>query len=401
MTVTPVDSTGARLATRRQAVTLMLVASLPTMAIAGLIPVLPALFGHFRDAPHAEWLVPMILTMPSLCVALFSSPIGAAADRFGRRPILLVALVVFSVCGLLPLVFDGLYAVIASRVLVGLAEGALLTVGNALLGDYFDGVERKRWLGLQTAIGPFVGTAYVLAGGFLGTWSWKGPFLLYALGLVFLIPAALTLYEPPSARDRATVDSPPAGPFPWRTALQVGGVTLLFSIPFFVQNVQHGRILGDLGLTSSATIGWVVALASMGTVIGGWLFRSVPSRPVGTLLAWAFLAYGLCYVGLAVAPNVIVGFPFSTLGQFAGGFGLPVLIAWVLTRYAPEQRGRGMGLWASCLFLGQFVSAPVMTTIAHGRLTFLQSIGVLGVGCLLAAAVAWSRGRRAARVMPA
>jgi len=64
-------------------------ATLPTLAIAALVPVLPTLFERFRDVPQAQWLVPMILTIPSLCVALFSSLIGAIADRFGRRRALL------------------------------------------------------------------------------------------------------------------------------------------------------------------------------------------------------------------------------------------------------------------------------------------------------------------------
>jgi len=82
---------------------------------------LPAFFVHFAAAPHKELLVPMILTVPSLCVALFSAPIGAAADRWGRRRVLLLALLAFAVCGTLPMLFDTLPAIIASRVVVGLA----------------------------------------------------------------------------------------------------------------------------------------------------------------------------------------------------------------------------------------------------------------------------------------
>ena len=130
---------------RAQGLSLIALGTLPTMAIAALVPVLPALFGHFKAVPNKELLVPMILTVPSLCVALFSSPIGAIADRWGRRPVLLLALVAFSVCGVLPMFFDSLYSIIASRVVVGIAEAAILTVGNALMGDYFDGEHRRQW----------------------------------------------------------------------------------------------------------------------------------------------------------------------------------------------------------------------------------------------------------------
>lgn len=393
---TDAPDTGTARANRRRGYCLMLVASLPTMAIAGLVPVLPALFANFRDAPHAELLIPMILTVPSLCVAIFSSPIGMAADRWGRRPVLLAALVAFTVAGLMPFAFDDLYSVIASRFVVGVAEAALLTVGNALMGDYFDGEERRRWLGLQTSIGPFVGSAYVILGGILGTYGWHGPFALYALGLVFLVPAFLVLDEPRLAGRASGDAAPTVTPFPWRTALEVGVMTLLFAVPFFVQNVQHGRIFGDLGLQSPATIGWVAAAASMGTVVGGWLFRTLRPRPVGVQLALALFAYAVCYVGLSLAPNVYVGFPLDAIGQLGCGFGLPVLISWALSRYPPEHRGRGMGLWAASLFLGQFVSAPVLTALSMGRLSFLDSLGLLGVACLVVAVFAWRRGQRSA-----
>ena len=383
---------GQAVGRRSHAVVLMLIATLPTMAIAGLVPVLPTLFARFHDAPHAQWLVPMILTLPSLCVALFSSPIGMAADRWGRRPVLLAALVAFAVFGLIPLAAGSLHAVLLSRFVVGIAEGALLTVGNSLLGDYFPEHERKRWLGLQTAIGPFVSSAYILFGGFLGAWSWRGPFALYGLGLVFLLPAIFILEEPPRAPPREREAA--AAHFPWNVAARVGVVTLLFATVFFVQNVQHGRIFGDLGVSSSATIGWVVTLASMGTVVGGWAYHQLGARSVATLLAVSFLAYGVSYVGLAVAPNLPTGFVLDALGQFGSGVGLPALIAWALVSYAPEHRARGMGLWATCLFLGQFVSPPLLTAIAHGQMSFLHSIGVLGAACLAIAAYAALRVRR-------
>jgi MFS family permease len=147
---------------RAQGLSLIALGTLPTMAIAALVPVVACALRAFQSGPNKELLVPMILTVPSLCVALFSSPIGAIADRWGRRPVLLLALVAFSVCGVLPMFFDSLYPIIASRVVVGIAEAAILTVGNALMGDYFDGEHRRQWLGVQMSVGPIMATSYIV-----------------------------------------------------------------------------------------------------------------------------------------------------------------------------------------------------------------------------------------------
>lgn len=377
-----------RIAGRAQGMTLIAAGTLPVMAIAALVSVLPLLFRQFASVPHGELLVPMILTVPSLCVAVCSAPIGALADRWGRRPVLLLSLATFTLSGALPMLFDNVYAIIASRAVVGIAEAAILTVGNALLGDYFQGERRQYWLGLQVSIGPFVSSGYVLFGGLLGSWlSWQGPFLLYLLGGLVYVAAWLTLYEPVRAAPaRETGTAAPAG-FPWRPTVLVGAVTVLVAIVFFLQNVQHGRIFSELGVDSPARISIVVTIASAGTVIGGWFFKKSAPRPVGRMLALSFLCYGISYIGIALAPNYLVGMAFDALGQFAGGYVLPTLIGWALSKYAFENRGRGMGIWGACFFVGQFLSPPVMTLIAHGRLSFLSSVGVMGGGCLLAAVI--------------
>ncbi len=392
-----------------QALTLMLVGTMPTMALAALVPVLPAFFEHFATVPNRETLVPMILTVPSLCVALFSAPIGAAADRWGRRPVLLLALLAFAVCGTLPLLFDELHTIIASRFVVGIAEAAVLTVGNTLLGDYFAGTERQKWLGLQMSIGPFVGTGYLLAGGALGSWLWKGPFLIYVLGFLALALAVVTLYEPARAARPAlgaAAGAPPATaaaatPFPWRLTALIVGVTLVVSVVYFLQAVQHGRIFAELGVSTPARISWIVAAASLGTVIGGYTYKQMRPLPVGWMLAIVFAGFGIGYVGVALAPNWIIGAPLDAVGQFAGGMAIPTLIAWALARYPLEHRARGMGFWGAAFFLGQFLNPPVMTAIAHGRLGFMQSTGVLGLACFALAAVAAWRGRVATRAADA
>jgi MFS family permease len=393
MTVTIVPAAGMP-----QALTVIVVNTLPTMAIASLVPVLPTLFAHFKGEAHAELFVPMILTIPSLCVALFSSLIGAAADAWGRRRILLAALLAFAVFGLVPLLFDDLRAIIASRFAVGIAEAAILTGTNAMMADYFAGENRKRWVGMQTSIGPFVSSSYILAGGALGAWSWRGPFLLYLLGLFAWVAAGLFLFEPARATG---VDHPRASRFPWATTVLVGSITLLYSTIFFVQAVQHGRIFSDLGVDSPARIGWIVTIATMGTVIGGYTYRVMRLRPIGTMMAIAFGAYGASYVGLWCAPNYLVGLPLDAVGQFAGGFGLSVLLNWAMTKYEYANRGRGMGTWGACFFMGQFVSPPAMMLIGHGRLSFLQSVGALGMGCFALALIAWHLGAREARMSAA
>ena len=390
-----------RRAGRAQALTLIGLAMLPALAIVSLVPNLPQLFEHFKDVPNHELWVPMVLTIPSLCIALFAPLMGLIADKWGRRPLLLAALVSFSFLGLLPMLLDSLPAIIASRFIVGIAEAAILTVSNALMGDYFAGEERQKWLGMQTTVGPVFASALILAGGALGSWSWRGPFALYSLGLVVLLFAVLTLWEPTPSRGLVpghgqAILTVERVHFPWAATAYVGAVTIGVAILYYVQAVQLGRIFSDLGATNPMTTGIVITVASVGVVIGGWSYQRLSRFSVRGMLAIILIAYGVGYLGLSQSSSYLLGLPFAVVAQYGNGLALPTLINWALTKYGYEHRGRGMGLWGSCFFVSQFLSPPTVLAVQHFSGTFLKAVGVLGVVCLIIAAILMARGRASA-----
>lgn len=374
-----------RTAGAAQGIALMAILAMPTLALAALVPSLPQLFQQFSSVPNFQLLVPMIITVPSLCVALFSGVMGAIADRWGRRKLLLVALFAFALLGLAPLMFDSLLLIVASRVVVGLAEAAILTVGNALMGDYFEGEQRQKWLGYQNMFAPLIGSAILLSGGFLAGLHWRYPFLLYLSGFAVCAMVWLVCWEPSREAAAQSGRQAAAAPFPWRTALLVGVVTVLFSLVFFVQAVQHGRIFGDMGVASPERISVLATVASLGTVLGGYLFKRFGKVGVRQWMAVVLAFYGVSYIGVAWAPSLATGLPLDALGQIGGGLMLPVLVTWALQKYGFEHRGRGMGLWGGAFFLGQFLSPPLVTLIGSVGLSFLGSVAVIGAACLIVA----------------
>ncbi len=374
----------------RQGVTLILLSMLPILAIAGLVADLPVLLEVFRNTPQHELLVPMVLTLPSLCVALFSSVAGVIADRWGRRPLLLLALAGFSLLGLLPLLFSSLAAVLASRVFVGLAEASILTCTNTLWGDYFPDDARRRWLGFQQMSGPVSNALLALAGGALAAHHWASPFWLYLLGLPALLLAVLYLHEPaahaPAATTTtvATVAVSQVG-FPWPLARRIAAVTLGVSIVFFMLAIQQGRVFAALGVVSPAVSGQLIMLVSLAAILGAACFNALRQRPVAQLLSLGLACYGISYLGIWSAESVAAGAFASALGQFASSIVLPALIAWTLSSMPPAHRGRGAGLWGAVFFAGQFVSAPLLSGLEHLTASLGNAFGVVGIAALIAA----------------
>jgi MFS family permease len=373
----------------RQGLVLIFVNTMTILAMASLVSSLPRMLQYYRDIPGHEVLVPMILTIPTLCIGLFASLAGAAADRWGRRRLLLAALAVFAVLGLAPLLLENIFLVLLCRFAVGLAEAVIPTCGNALMGDYFAGDARRHWLSYQAIAGPAIGSIVLLSGGALGTISWRLPFLIYAVaGVIAFLGVALFTWEPARAMpSHSSQEEGAQSAFPWRTAWLVGSVTLLTSQLFFLQNVQHGRIFTALGLSSPARISVFVMLASLGTIVGGYAFRQTRLRNVTSMLAIVYLVFGVSYIGLCFSPDYRIGTAFDALGQFAGGFSFPVLLWWTLSRFDSASRGRGTGVWSACFYVGSFLSPLLTSFIGIWSGAFMNAVGVIGVVALVAGAI--------------
>ena len=379
-----------RIAGRAQALGLILTLNLPLTPLLALGPNLPQLFRHFAQVPAVDLWVPMILTAPSICIAVLAPVAGALVDRYGRRRTLLVAVALFSVCGLLPLFLERLPAILAAQVGAGVGEALIMPAGNTLLGDYFAGEARQRWLGVQGILGALLATAVVLAGGALGTISWHAPFLMNGLGVVVFIWLLVAIWEPQATDPRGTGTGREGGElFPWASLARVLAVTVPIAVLYFVQAVELGVIFAHLGAVSSVTISLCTTVASVGVIIGGWIYRRQRRSRPAVNLAWILSAYAIGLTGLGLSHQYVYALPFAIVAQFGNGLTVPTLVGWSLQTLQFRYRGRGMGLWTTAFFCGQFLSPVILALLVRVRADFLSAITLIGLACGVLACVSW------------
>ncbi|MCW2634139.1 MAG: Major facilitator family sugar transporter [Blastococcus sp.] len=138
-------------------------------------------------------------------------------------------------------------------------------------------------------------------------------------------------------------------------------------------------------MQSTATIGAVSAIASLGTAIGAFLSgRPAKLGPVLVPLAFALSGVGILGLGLASAVPVVV--VFAVVTGFGNGLLLPSLLTWALSSLGFRQRGRGTGVWTSALFIGQFVCPLVVLALTGAIGSPGSARVVLGVVSLVGAA---------------
>lgn len=353
-------------------VVLLAAAIMPIMAITGLIPVLPAMLREFADLPGSAVLVPIALTVPALCVALFSPLAGLLSDRVGRKNLLVGALIVYGIVGFLPWFLTDLMAIIAARVVLGINEAIIMTLSTALIGDYFEGARRQRWISLQIAAGSLSATLLLAAGGMLGdALGTRGPFLLYLSAFGVALAATVVLHEPD---------------FPQRLRDQIAGagrslaaiaplsiVTVGVGIAFYSVLVQIGPILELSGQVSAGTVGLIGALANLGVVCGSIVYRWLNHRTGPVLLALGLLVTAAGYAGVGLSEGIFAVSAFAILACFGSGILLPNLLSWTMSKLPAAMRGRGMGLWTGAFFLGQFI-APLLSGALAGPMGGLDAV---------------------------
>jgi len=379
-----------------QLVLLLAGSCMPVLGAVLIAPVLPQLAAEFAGVAGVDVLVPVVLTVPALVVGLTAPFAGLLADAIDRKRVLIIAMVAYSVVGTAPLYLDSLPSIIASRVLVGVCEAAIMTCCTTLIGDYWTGERRSRNLGLQALVTAIAATVFLGLGGALGAAGWRTPFWLYLAAAVIAVPMIGALWQP-------TREARTAGrrlePVPWRQLALPCLVTLFGGVVFYALIVELSFVLTDVGVTSTAAIGGLSALMSLATAIGAGSFARVANRGPGVLLPIAFGLSGagfLLIFATAAVPVIAAG---SVLTGFGTGLLLPTLITWAVNRLSFAQRGRGTGLWTGTLFIGQFVAPLVIAAVGAAVGGLRPALGVLGVASLVVAlaVVVGFRGRRPRR----
>lgn len=247
---------------------------------------------------------------------LLQVPVGVLADRYGRRPIMLIGLL-FMLAGQLLRwqAFNG-SVFLAGQIFIGLCGPFVVSASYALLADvYTEG--RARALGiLQASINMGQGTGFLLAGLLSPLLGWHGYSLCVALLPVLLLPLTATQPELWQAeRTRSIARSivaalrflaiPAATSLAVVAALNLGaGSGATYLLPFLAE-----RHHASPSVTSLLLIPYLVGSIAGGPIAGSWADRvgvRVPAlacftTAIAGLLGFAFLGYSIPTVAVCLA----------------------------------------------------------------------------------------------------
>lgn len=169
------------------------------MSIVG--PILPIYAKSFNVS---YTLVSLAISMYALGRLIVDLPVGLFADRFGRKPLMIVGTVLITVTAYLNAVATGFGEFLFYRLVQGVGSSMWMTSRATLLADILKPEERGRTMGYFQAFMLLGASAGPVIGGVVATtWGIRAPFYFYALaGLIGLVVTVIWVHEPRDVRER-------------------------------------------------------------------------------------------------------------------------------------------------------------------------------------------------------
>lgn len=163
------------------------------------LPTIPAMMREFHTTPS---MTQMGLSMAMLGMGIGSMLWGSLSDHFGRKPILIISLLIFALSTGVALLSPDITFFVAVRLVQGFGAGGAMVLSTSIPADVFAGRQLGKLMGIVGAINGIAPAAGPLLGGFLANRvGWQGIFVvLLAIGIGMTIWTTRTNETLPPAR---------------------------------------------------------------------------------------------------------------------------------------------------------------------------------------------------------
>ena len=335
--------------------------SIYALRMLGLFMILPVLSLFAEQMEGATpMLIGLAISVYGLTQAILQIPFGLLSDRFGRKKIIIIGLILFSAGSIVAAVSTTIYGVLIGRAIQG--SGAIAAAIMALVADLTQEVHRTKAMatigasigvsfGVAITLGPILASYVGISGIF---WLTAGLSLLAIFVVLFIVP---TPKKSRVHRDAELVPGQFLNVLKNPDLLRLDYGIFVLHLCLTASFVVLPLLIRDAGLIPENH--WMVYLPILVTsmaVIVPFVIIAEKKRQMKKIFIGAIMALLLANVGLFMYFNNLVGL-IGFLWLFFCGFNLlEATLPSLISKTAPgDLKGTAMGAYSSSQFMGAFV----------------------------------------------
>lgn len=352
-----------------------------TLVLAGLTMVgpfaidayLPTFFNIANDLHITTAMVQQTLSVYLFAYAIMSLFHGTLSDTFGRRPVIIGALVLFIAGSIGAMFAPSLEMLLLCRIVQGMSAGAGAIIGQAVVRDLFHGAVAQKMLanimmvfGLAPAVAPVIG-------GYISTHaSWRGVFaFLTMFALLMLVVAWKIVPESLPVAQRQ--------PLHVKTILN-NYMTALRNKYFLLGAMAFACLFAGLALYIATAANFVMVILKLPETAFAWLFiplisgmmvgSALNSKFAGRIDSDKLLRIGFVVLAFGMAANIGYNslfeatIPWAIIPVFIYSFGMSLVMPGMMLKtlgHLPQMKGMASSLMN---FMQMFLFAVVSGVIA-------------------------------------
>ena len=277
---------------------------------------LPAMFQYYKNYSSSQ--VELLVSLPSIGIMsllMFNSVL----ERFvSERFMIILGLILYSICGLIPFFNQSYNLVFASRFVFGLGLGMMNPRAIAIISERFQGRERVQMLGYRGSA-EVVGTALLtLIVGQLLRFNWTTTFLVYAIG--FIVLALYLMFVPYEKNESDKHKHLKSVRKMTRKQIHLSiflaciagmivcaNVAITLRIPSLVLQAEIGN---------AETASWILSCMQLVGILAGVSFASLVNVLKNRLLTITGIVFGLSQIMIGLSSQIY----FLSLSALLAGF---------------------------------------------------------------------------------
>jgi MFS family permease len=376
----------------RAAVFLMLTGSvLNVLALVGIMPAIASIAKHFAD--HAtngvvmtvlgyplgvELSTQLMITLLNIGIMFAGPLLGLVAARLGYLRVLPIVLGIYALAGSAGLYLDDPADLLLSRLVIGLAAASISICCYSLIGARFQGTERSRMLGYQSALVMIFGLLGLEGGGWIvDLGGWRAPFAIYLIAIPMLL-IALVAAEPAAPKPSVAEKSPGI-----RVLLPMWPLYLVL-IPFnfaaYMTSVHLPFVLTGDGIAKGSLQGHIMASSFVMNIVTSLFYGKIAAR---LSRRWIFVLL----LAIFATSDMIIGLSNNWVGSMVGcwvaglggGIMTPFFVNIILNRAPEAARGMAIGLMYTMMYVGDFAN-PFLVTPLRQQVGNHHVFALVGIG---------------------